>query len=182
MQNRLMQLEEAIESQRRGFYNIGKALREIRDDRLYRQLLFESFEAYLKERWDMSKSHAYRLIEASRVIDNLSPLGEVLPENEAQLRALGHLNPMDQRRIWRDFLAAGMALNARNIERFVSKYVRTEKARIDLTHIISTSYKQAVIAMLEQIRLAECDGWQSTSRQAGLFWLGVMKEKIVTKL
>lgn len=182
MQNRLVQLEEVIDSQRRCFYQIGQALKEIRDDRLYRQLLFESFEAYLKERWDMSKSHAYRLIEASRVIDNLSPLGEVLPENEAQLRALGHLNPMDQRRIWRDFLAAGITLNARNIERFVSKYVRSEKARIDLTNMISTSYKQAVMAMLEQIRLAGCDGWQSTSRQAGLFWLRVMKEKIVAKL
>ena len=182
MENRLMQLEAVIESEQRCFYKIGKALKEIRDDRLYRQLLFESFEAYLKDRWDMSKSHAYRLIEASRVIDNLSPLGEVLPENEAQLRPLGHLNPFDQRRIWRDFLAAGMELNARNIQRFVSKSVSTEKSRIDLTNVISTSYKEAVMAMLEQIRLADCDGWRSTSRQAGLFWLRVMKEKIVAKL
>ena len=182
MENRLMQLEAVIESERRCFYKIGKALKEIRDDRLYRQLLFESFEAYLKDRWDMSKSHAYRLIEASRVIDNLSPLGEVLPENEAQLRPLGHLNPFDQRRIWRDFLAAGMELNARNIQRFVSKSVSTEKSRIDLTNVISTSYKEAVMAMLEQIRLADCDSWRSTSRQAGLFWLRVMKEKIVAKV
>ena len=182
MENRLMQLEEMIESERRYFYKIGKALKEIRDERLYRQLLFESFEAYLKDRWDMSKSHAYRLIEASRIIDNLSPLGEVLPENEAQLRPLGHLNPFDQRRIWRDFLAAGMALNARNIQRFASKYVSAEKSRMDLTNIISTSYKQAVMAMLEQIRLAGCDGWRSTSREAGLFWLRVMKEKIVAKV
>jgi hypothetical protein len=182
MENRLMELEGVIESERRGFYKIGKALKEIRDDRLYRQLLFESFDAYLRERWDMSKSHAYRLIEACRVIDNLSPLGEVLPENEAQLRPLGHLNPFDQRRIWRDFLAAGMALNARNIKRFVSKYVGAEKARIDLINVISTSYKEAVMAMLEQIRLAGCEGWRSTSREAGLFWLRVMKEKIVAKL
>jgi hypothetical protein len=182
MENRLMQLEAVIESEQRCFYKIGKALKEIRDERLYRQLLFECFEAYLKDRWDMSKSHAYRLIEASRIIDNLSPLGEVLPENEAQLRPLGHLNPLDQRRIWREFLDAGMALNARNIQRFVSKYVRTEKARIDLSNIISTSYKEAVMAMLEQIRLAGCEGWRSTSREAALFWLRVMKEKIVAKV
>ena len=182
MNSRLVQLESVIESEHRCFYKIGKALKEIRDDRLYRELLFDSFEAYLKMRWDMSKSYAYRLIEACRVIDNLSPIGDVLPENEAQLRPLTNLKPLDQRRIWRDFLAAGMELNARNIERFVSKYVNENKAKIDLTNVISTGYKQAVLSMLEQIRLAGQDGWRSTSRQAGLFWLSVMKERIVTKV
>lgn len=182
MESRLIQLESVIESERRCFYKIGKALKEIRDDRLYRDLLFDSFEAYLKKRWDLSRSHAYRLIEACRVIDNLSPIGDILPENEAQLRPLGHLKPFDQRKIWRDFLSAGMELNARNIQRFVSKHVRDKKARIDLTNMISTGYKQAVTAMLDQIRLAGQDGWRSTSREAGLFWLSVMKEKIVAKV
>jgi hypothetical protein len=121
--------------------------------------LFDSFEAYLKSRWDMSRSQAYRLIEAARIIDNLSPIGDTLPENEAQLRALVKLTPFDQRRIWRDFIGAGLELNAGNIQRFVSKYGNKEKARTDLTNIISAAYKQAVLTMLEQIRLAGQDGW-----------------------
>lgn len=182
MKNRLIELESAIESERRRFYEVGKALKEIRDDRLYRELMFDSFEAYLKKRWDLSRSHAYRLIEACRVIDNLSPVEDVLPENEAQLRPLAQLTPADQRKIWREFVASGMELNAAGIQRFVSKYVNGKKAKIDLTGVVSNDYKQAVLAMLQQIRIAGQDGWRKTSREAGLFWLRVMKEKIVAKV
>jgi len=76
--SRLLDLERIIESGQSGFYQTGKSLREVRDDRLYRELMFESFNAYLKSRWDMGRSQAYRLIEASRVIDNLSPIGDKL--------------------------------------------------------------------------------------------------------
>jgi hypothetical protein len=181
MNPRLNTLEDLIDSQQRSFYEIGKALREIRDDRLYCELLHETFEEYLKKRWDMGRAHAYRLIEASRVIDNLSPLGDDLPENEAQLRPLGKLKPVDQRRLWRDFLAAGLELNARNIGRFAEKFAGKEKSRIELTTIISPEFKEAVLAMMRQIGVAREDGWHATSREAGLFWLKVMREKIIAK-
>jgi hypothetical protein len=183
MQNRLTTLEMVIESERRSFYKVGKALREIRDERLYRELFFDSFERYVKKRWDMGKSHAYRLIEASRVIDNLSPIGDVLPENEAQLRPFGKLEPADQRKLWGDFLSEGLDLTARNIGCFAGKFAnkRKRKERIDLTQIISPDYYEAVMGMLEQIRLAGQDKWRATSREAGLFWLMVMKEKIIAK-
>jgi hypothetical protein len=181
MQNRLTTLEEIIDSERRCFYKVGKALREIRNERLYRELLFDSFEQYVKKRWDMGKSHAYRLIEASRVIDNLSPIGDVLPENEAQLRPFGKLEPTDQRKLWGNFLSAGLELNARNIGCFAGKFANKRKTRIDLSKIISPNYHEAVMAMLEQIRLAAEDRWRVTSREAALFWLRVMKDKIVAK-
>ena len=179
--NRLVHLETIIETERRCFYKIGKALKEVRDERLYRQLLFDSFEIYLKQRWDMSRSQGYRLIDAARVIDNLSPIGDKLPENEAQLRPLIHLSPSDQCRVWRDFLATGTELKANNIRRFVLKYVSGEKKGIDQSELISVDYKNAVLAMLKEITLARQDGWQNTSRDAGLFWLRVMKEKIVSR-
>ena len=122
----MLHLETLIETERRCFYKIGKALKEVRDDRLYRELLFDSFESYLKQRWDMSRSHGYRLIEAARVIDNLSPIGDILPENEAQLRPLMRLTPFDQCKIWRDFLSTGTELKAINIRRFVSLSVKGE--------------------------------------------------------
>jgi hypothetical protein len=179
--NRLIHLETIIETERRCFYKIGKALKEVRDERLYRQLLFDSFESYLKQRWDISRSHGYRLIEAARIIDNLSPIGDKLPENEAQLRPLIHLSPSDQCKIWRDFLATGTELKARNIRRFVLTYMRCEKKGMDQSELISVDYKNAVMAMLKEITLARQDGWQNTSRDAGLFWLRVMKEKIVSR-
>ena len=179
-QNRLTRLESIIETNQRRFYQIGNALRRIRDEKLYRCLLFESFEAYVKTRWDMAKSQAYRLIEASNVIDNLSPIGDgVLPENESQTRALTRLKKNDQRRIWREFVSSGTALSASNIGRFVKMRIKDHQPkpspRID---VISCGYKQAVMAMLEQIRLAHNDNWTETSKEAGLFWLKVMKERI----
>jgi hypothetical protein len=180
--SRLLQLEAIIQTQRGSFYKIGKALKEVRDDRLYHELLFESFEAYLKSRWDMSRSHAYRLIDASRVIDNLSPMGDILPENESQLRPLAALKPFDQRRIWRAFISSQTELKARNIRGFVSKMIKGPKADNALINIISADYKQAVMTLLEQIRLAQQDSWQSTSREAGLFWLRVMKDKILLEI
>jgi hypothetical protein len=53
MNHRLNALEQVIDKRRRSFYQIGKALREIRDERLYRELLYDTFEQYLKKRWDM---------------------------------------------------------------------------------------------------------------------------------
>lgn len=179
--NRLLHLESIIKSGQGGFYQIGKALREVRDERLYRKLLFDSFDGYLKNRWDMGRSQAYRLIEASRVIDNLSPIGDTLPENEAQLRPLTPLTLIDQRRIWQAFLATGLELKACNIRRFVAETTTGPKAVNDRIDIISVSYKQAVMAMLSQIGLARQDGWVSTSREAGIFWLRIMKDKICEK-
>jgi hypothetical protein len=56
-----------------------------------------------------------------------------------------------------------------------------EKKGIDQSELISVDYKNAVMAMLKEITLARQDGWQNTSRDAGLFWLRVMKEKIVSR-
>jgi hypothetical protein len=53
---------------------------------------------------------------------------------------------------------------------------------VNLIDIISTGYKAAVMAMLEQIRVAKNDQWQHTSKQAALYWLRVMKETIVSNL
>jgi hypothetical protein len=184
----LADLEHIIESNRTQFYQTGKALRQIRDEQLYRQLLFDSFEAYVKDRWDMARSHAYRLIEASKVIDNLSPIGDgILPQNESQARALARLKPADQRNIWREFIESGTALSASNIRRFIKKHGKNRGAGtgsnpVNQIDIISTEFKAAVLAMLEQIRFAQTDQWQKTSKQSALYWLRVMKEKIMSNL
>jgi len=55
-----------------------------------------TFEAYCRERWDLQKSQAYRLVECGKFIagleagakDDDSPFGERLPQNEGQIRPL----------------------------------------------------------------------------------------------
>jgi hypothetical protein len=62
--DRLSELEAIIDRKRRSLCVIGRALYEIRENRLYQLLGFKTFEACVKDRWSMGKSNAYRFIEA----------------------------------------------------------------------------------------------------------------------
>jgi hypothetical protein len=181
-QDRLKHLENIIANNQYRFYEIGQALKEIRDSRLYKLTLFETFEAYARARWDIGRSQAYRLINAYSVIGNLSPIGDRLPGNETQTRPLMPLDPTEQRQIWKDFLNTGMDINARNIKNFIDERKAIENSNSsDRTDQISNEYMAAVQEMLIQIRFAQNDHWQKTSRQAALLWSRVIREKIVSK-
>ncbi len=175
---RLENLESVIKKYRQDFYSVGKALKEIRDDRCYHKLSFKTFENYVKVRWDMGRSHAYRLIEAFVVIDNLSPIGDILPRNEAQARPLTKLNMLTQKKVWRDFLKTGKPMSALNIKKFVSDYLGEKKTSRPFAEVISKDYKAAVMEMLSQITIAQDNEWQSTSVKTALYWNKVIKEKI----
>jgi len=88
--------EQTVTKGLQTFIEIGNAFRAIRDDRLYRET-HESFRAYLKDRWEIGQSHAYRLIDAAEVMDGLSPIGEakLLPANEAQAREFTEVRTAD---------------------------------------------------------------------------------------
>jgi len=181
-QDRLKHLETIISNNQYRFYEIGQALKEIRDSRLYKLILFNTFEAYARDRWDIGRSQAYRLIDAYSVINNLSPIGDRLPGNEAQTRSLVPLSPPEQRKIWKDFLNTGTEITARNIKNFLDKRKAKEnKSPSDHTDQISNDYMDAVQGMLGQIRYAQNDQWQKTSRQAALLWNRVIQEKIVSR-
>lgn len=97
---RLSDCEAVIEQGLQTFYEVGSALAEIRDLRLYRAI-YPTFEGYCRERWSMSKTHANRLIESNATIENLTPIG-VKPATESQARELAPLNdqPELQRQVW----------------------------------------------------------------------------------
>jgi hypothetical protein len=62
---RLESLEADIRRGLEEFYHTGMKLKEIRDDELYREAGFDTFEAYCKGRFDWSKGRASQLIKAS---------------------------------------------------------------------------------------------------------------------
>jgi VRR-NUC domain len=78
---RLDGLEAIIERGVQTFVEVGEALMEIRDSRLYKQT-HSSFESYLRERWKMSRPRGYQLIDAAK----LSTTVDSPPENEWQAR------------------------------------------------------------------------------------------------
>lgn len=178
---RLIELETLIVHNQESFYKTGKALKEIRDNRLYKFALFDTFEIYARVRWDMSKASAYRMIKAYEVICHLSPIGDKLPANESQVRPLVQLDPIEQRSIWKEIINSGIELTAVNIKKFIDARKGSSENKTDLTTQISAEYMAAVQAMLEQVRVAQNDHWQKTSQQAALLWHRVIRERMLSK-
>lgn len=89
-------IDSAIEAAREHYATIGRELMRIRDGKLYLGK-HKTFEAYCEQRWYYSRGHAYRLIEAVKVLDDLSPQGDTeaaeVPETERQARAVGAAAP-----------------------------------------------------------------------------------------
>jgi hypothetical protein len=80
---RLDELEAVVDAGLRTFVEVGLALSEIRDSRLYRQT-HDTFEAYCRERFGFSRQHGYRLIDAARVAELVSPMGDIPTERHVR--------------------------------------------------------------------------------------------------
>jgi hypothetical protein len=128
---RLAELETVIERGLQTFIEVGSALMEIRNSRLYRQT-YATFEEYCQERWDLRKSRIYQLMDAAEVVENLksSTIVELssgstpLPTNEAQARPLAKLGLEMQRQVWRRAVetAPEGKITARHIETVVREF------------------------------------------------------------
>lgn len=78
------------------FLAVGTALKQISEGKLYRAT-HETFEEFVKERWNIQKAHAYRMMDAAEVSEDLSPNGRRFPivneiKTERQLRELKALD------------------------------------------------------------------------------------------
>lgn len=94
-QRELSAYEKTIERGIGTFVEVGNALREIRDQKLYK-LTHKTFEAYVKERWNWSRPRAYQLIEAAEVDEGLSTNVDKKPTSEAQAREVAKAPPEKQ--------------------------------------------------------------------------------------
>lgn len=89
-QNRLQELEVVIEKGLQTFVEVGNALLEIRESKLYRAS-HGTFEAYCKARWGFIASRTRQLIGAAETVKALESVTDVTPANEAQARELAPL-------------------------------------------------------------------------------------------
>jgi hypothetical protein len=97
---RLQQYESTIQH---NLLEIGLALQDIKESRLYRET-HPSLEAYVRDRFNMSKTHAYGQIAAANVIKNLEGKVALLPQNERQCRPLSTLSPYQQQQAWQEVI------------------------------------------------------------------------------
>jgi len=126
-QSELTTLETVIETGLQTFYKVGEALLKIKENKLYRSE-FDTFEDYCLSKWNISKAHGYRLIEASKVVGNLSPMGDISTEiisSERKARILSKFSPEIQRLIIQDLQSNNLeeGLTASFLEGFSKAYV-----------------------------------------------------------
>ena len=82
-EQRLKELEIVIENGVRGCIEMGRALREIRDSHLYKDVWvnfhtrrLQTFDEYCSKIWGFRKQHAHRLINGADLYEKMFPEGE----------------------------------------------------------------------------------------------------------
>ena len=127
------ELIEALAANMENFVRVGVLLDRMRGG-LYDELGFKSFEAYVKDRFDMGRTQAYRLIDAAQIRLKLPDLPEPecpqvgdtdkdsapLAWNERQMRELGRLKSPTKAR----------AVAERVVKEVKEKTARGEKVRL----------------------------------------------------
>ncbi len=86
-QARLAELEAVVDRGLQTFYEVGSALLEIREQRLYRQS-HKTFEGYCRERFGFSDSRGRQLIAAAKTVTAVTEQGLPAPRTEREAREL----------------------------------------------------------------------------------------------
>ena len=94
----LARLETIVDHGLTGFVQVGTALLEISDRRLYRET-HATFAEYCATRWQMSAARAYQLCDAAGAIKSLPPEMSTMVDNERQARELAKADPDDREAI-----------------------------------------------------------------------------------
>lgn len=104
-QTNLARCEQVIQTGLGTFFQVGQALWDIRDNRLYRGR-FETFEAYCADRWDFSRQRAYQLIAAAETAAEMSTIVDTPPERETHIRPLLAIPKERRAEVWQAAIAA----------------------------------------------------------------------------
>jgi hypothetical protein len=187
----LEHLEDIIGKGQLTFYEVGRALMEIRHRELYRDVLgYETFEAYCKERWDFKRTYAFYLIESAKVIDNVHNC-EQKPATESQARPLTKLEPEQQKEAWQKVVetAPEGKITARHVSKVVSqitkdntiKEVEKKKKKavaIPKEEMVDEDFKHAFDDFYREVQRARLDNWQTTSKKAASLLVKLIKDLI----
>jgi hypothetical protein len=148
--------ETIIEKGLQTFVEVGNALLNIREARLYRQD-FATFEDYCRGRWTMVRRQADRLIQAAEVAENLRPIG-LIPTSESQIRPLTKLEPEQQRDAWQTATRLSPKPTAGMVAKIVEKAIAEAAAKNEksiygeVTAILAKPLSE--LEKQEQVRMA----------------------------
>ena len=100
----MVELEKTIKRGKQSFENVGLALAEIRDLRLYKSE-FKTFEEYCKVKWGWSRPYCVQLIQAAAVAKSL-PEGVAIA-TESQARELSKAAPEQREEVLQEAASDG---------------------------------------------------------------------------
>lgn len=158
-QRRLAKLEDVIRRGQQTFIEVGNALAEIRDSKLYRKQ-YSTFEAYCRDQWGWSRIQAHRFIKASGAAKML-PIGNK-PTSEGQVRPLTKLaTPEDQYEAWKRAHEIaddeGRAVTGEVVGRAVKEIQpKQKKSRVsmkDCEKVVAESHADKAISWINEIDL-----------------------------
>lgn len=146
---RLNQLEKIVVENFKTFVQVGQALAEINERKLYRTKS-KTFERYCKVLFDIGKRRAYELIDAAEVVENVRHgahfQGEAerfLPNNERQVRPLAKLGPDQQVAIWQAAVesAPNGKVTGSHVKKVVNKFIGEK-----IKNVIARTHREAVVS------------------------------------
>ena len=122
----LSKCEAIIERGMVSFIEVGTALKQIKDERLYHRD-YETFQDYCRDRWGWDRQRAFQLIKAAEVVDNVNRGLQIEPPtNERQARALSSLPEEKQPEAWQEAVEEceerGEPVTAKAVEAVVERY------------------------------------------------------------
>lgn len=164
---RLSECETIIERGLSTFVEVGNALLEIRDSRLYRES-HATFEDYCKGRWGMARANAYRLIEAAKAVADLSPIGDI-PKTESQARELAAIEPPLRASVWERALetAPEGKVTAAHVRETAREFVQPQQTANRLAPLMSSAsdewYTPSHVVELARVVLGKIDLDPATS-------------------
>ncbi len=131
----LRNCEAIIERGQRTFVEVGTALLQIKQEKLYLRD-YESFPEYCHGRWGFEKNYANKLIASAKVVDNIIGAGTTvptLPTTESQARPLAAVPPEQQAEAWQEVVDTceerDVPITAAVVEEVAAAYV-PEKPKI----------------------------------------------------
>lgn len=115
---RFEQCKQTIHNGLQTCWEVGEALREIRDSKLYRED-FSTWEEFTEATHSLGRAYAARLMEAAEVksdLEDRSPKTAELIVNEAQARALSDVPPEKRVKFVKELANTGEPLTAEKIK------------------------------------------------------------------
>ena len=188
-QKRRDELEGVIVKGMRAFVEVGLALREIKETRLWRTT-HTNFDDYCLEMHEMVARRGNQLVVSAGVMENLQSGNNCshfkrLPINEAQVRPLTGFTPEEQIEIWKevDATPSEIQITARLVKKTaeqvsgkeLEKYYRDPTDEGKDTSKFTPEYKEAFNTLLKVIKTEKKRHWKDLSRDLVLKDLAEIK-------